>query len=260
MEHIPAEFSGISLDIIERDGRRWLTAQQIGIALGFDESNARKGVLKLYERHGDEFTERDTFVVKLTTNSPGVVRLTTPGGNQVTRIFSESGCNKLGFFACTKRAKEFRTWAARALASPTLPVSPLPAVPVSLDQLSARLDNQGRGIADLAQAVTAVSALLDKKDQIIDRLQREADAARAAALRTRPDWAQVQRYATLGLSATESARLLCCGERTVRRIKKTLRESGLLPPLNPQTLVGAARRAALRSGSGTFPAIERIAP
>lgn len=94
-----AEFNGTRLSIIDHAGKKWLTAEQIGRALGYDESNARKGVLKLYERHGDEFTEADT----------GVVKMTTPGGIQAARIFSDTGCYKLGFFANTARAKEFRT-------------------------------------------------------------------------------------------------------------------------------------------------------
>lgn len=104
---IPAEFHGLTLDILDHAGKKWLTAEQIGRALGYDESNARKGVLKLYERHGDEFTEADTFVVKLTTNPQG--------GNPTTRIFSDTGCIKLGFLANTARAKDFRTWAAKVL-------------------------------------------------------------------------------------------------------------------------------------------------
>lgn len=108
MDHvIPAEFHGTSLSIIDHGGQKWLTAAEIGGRLGYDSSNARKGVLKLYERHGDEFTEEDT----------GVVKLTTPSGKQVSRIFSATGCIKLGFFASTPRASEFRTWASKTLAA-----------------------------------------------------------------------------------------------------------------------------------------------
>jgi len=104
---IPAEFHGTPVRIIDREGQKWLAAEEIGRCLGYDAANARKGVLKLYERHGDEFTEADTFVVKLTANSRG---------NPNTRIFSDTGCIKLGFFASTPRAKEFRAWASRVLA------------------------------------------------------------------------------------------------------------------------------------------------
>ena len=103
---IPVDFHGLPLDILDHAGKRWLTAEQIGSALGYDESNARKAVQKIYERHGDEFTETDTCVVNLTTQ----------GQARATRIFSDTGCIKLGFFANTARAKDFRTWAAKVLA------------------------------------------------------------------------------------------------------------------------------------------------
>ncbi len=103
---IVAEFNGTPVSIIERDGQRWLTAEQVGICLGYDTANARKGVNKLHERHHDEFTDSETCVVKLTTGSRG---------EQNTRIFSATGCIKLGFFANTAKAKAFRTWAADVL-------------------------------------------------------------------------------------------------------------------------------------------------
>lgn len=99
------EFHGHVLNVIDHAGRRWFTAEQIGLALGYDPANARKGILKLYDRHGDEFTEADTCVVNVTTQ----------GQARATRLFSDTGCNKLGFFANTAIAKEFRNVAAKVL-------------------------------------------------------------------------------------------------------------------------------------------------
>jgi uncharacterized sporulation protein YeaH/YhbH (DUF444 family) len=112
---IPAEFLGTPIFILDHNGQKWLTAKQVGLALGFDESNARNGIIRLHERHGDEFTDRDTCVVNLTSQGANGT-----SQQRATRIFSESGCNKLGFFAQTARAKEFRTWAARMLAVPPI--------------------------------------------------------------------------------------------------------------------------------------------
>ena len=153
---IPAEFLGMHLDIVDHDGRRWLTAKQIGLALGFDESNARNGIIRLHERHGDEFTERDTCVVNLTTQGVG-----DTWQKRATRIFSESGCNKLGFFAQTPRAKEFRTWAARALAAPEQAALPTPS--------------PGRDL-ELAREVGAL------KDEML-RLYRRLDTAQRGQIR-----------------------------------------------------------------------------
>lgn len=103
---IPAEFYGITLNIIDYSGRRWLTAEQVGLALGYNEANARIGINNLYNRHADEFTEEDSTVIKT---------ITVDGKNRDVRVFASSGCKLLGFFANTARAKQFRAWAAKVL-------------------------------------------------------------------------------------------------------------------------------------------------
>lgn len=115
-QHLPAEFNGKTFQIIQRDGKRWLTGEQVGLALGYAEANARIGVQNLYGRHSDEFTEADTCVIKLMTQ----------GQAREFRIFSDTGCIKLGFFANTPKAKEFRHWAAQVLSIQT-PVLVIPA-------------------------------------------------------------------------------------------------------------------------------------
>lgn len=106
MNMIPAEFQGVKLDIIDHQGKRWLTAEQIGLALGYAADNARQGILKLYRNHEDEFNETDK----------GVVEMATPGGRQNVSVFSDTGCILLGMFASTPRAKAFRLWAKETLA------------------------------------------------------------------------------------------------------------------------------------------------
>lgn len=103
---ISAEFRGESLQLIEKDGARWLTARDLGLCLGYNAANVSKGILKLYERHLDEFTNEDSVIVKLTA---------TDGKTYNTRIFSPSGCYLLSFFANTPRAKDFRAWAKQVL-------------------------------------------------------------------------------------------------------------------------------------------------
>lgn len=102
-----AEFHGTPVSVIDHAGRKWLTAEEAGLALGYAEANARIGISNLYNRHADEFTEADSIVINLITNSRG---------NPNARLFSDTGCIKLGFFAATPRAKEFRAWASRVLA------------------------------------------------------------------------------------------------------------------------------------------------
>lgn len=118
---IPAKFNGKQLSIIEHSGKRWLTAEQIGRCLGYADGNARDGILKIYERHSDEFTEADSTTVKLTA---------VDGKLREMRVFSETGCSKLGFFANTPKSKEFRHWAAQALVGQA-PVVAAPVLDVS---------------------------------------------------------------------------------------------------------------------------------
>lgn len=108
MNALVQQFNPSQIAIIDPNGGKWLTAEQLGLALGYNPANARAGVNNLYNRHLDEFTEKDSCVIKLMTQ----------GQTRETRIFSHSGCNLLSFFANTPNAKAFRAWAKEKLAEP----------------------------------------------------------------------------------------------------------------------------------------------
>lgn len=93
----PLAFQNTTFEIVDRNGQPWLKATQIGIALGY---RADKAIQRIYARHAKEFT----------TGMTGVVKLTTPSGEQETRIFSLRGAHLLGMFARTPIAAEFRRW------------------------------------------------------------------------------------------------------------------------------------------------------
>lgn len=154
MEHIiPAEFHGTSLSIIDRDGQKWLTAEEVGRCLGYNDANVRKGINKLYNAHADEFTDADTCVVDLATQVQ----------SRAIRIFSSTGCIKLGFFANSPRAKDFRTWASRVLAGQMASPPPAPALPdLSL----------AREIGALKDTVAAQNQAIVALYQRIDTAQR----------------------------------------------------------------------------------------
>lgn len=102
----PAEFFGTPVNIIDHAGSRWLTAEQAGRCLGYNEANARQGIINLYNRHRDEFAEADAREINL---------ISRDGRPRASLIFSATGCNLLGFFSNTPRAKDFRVWAKQAL-------------------------------------------------------------------------------------------------------------------------------------------------
>lgn len=109
MSHLQtARFHGnIIVSIHEQNNQFWLTAEDAGRCLGYGPGNERKGIIAVYNRHSDEFLPEDSTVVNLTT---------VDGKQRDVRVFSKTGCIKLGFFANTKQAKAFRTWSARTLA------------------------------------------------------------------------------------------------------------------------------------------------
>lgn len=100
-----AQFEGLQLSIIDHDGHKWLTADQIGLALGYAADKARQGINNLYKRHQDEFTSDDTCVINLMTQVQ----------QREIRIFSATGCHLLSFFSNTQKAKNFRAWAKQVL-------------------------------------------------------------------------------------------------------------------------------------------------
>lgn len=90
-------FHGISLQPASDIDGIWLTANQIGFALQYADD---KAIQRIFARHADEFTEKMTRVVNLTT----------PSGKQEGRVFSLRGAHMVAMFARTRVAKEFRRW------------------------------------------------------------------------------------------------------------------------------------------------------
>ncbi|GAB3484231.1 BRO-N domain-containing protein [Azotobacter salinestris] len=91
-------FRDTQFDVIDRNGKPWLRANQIGLALGYADASS---INRIYARNAEEFTDQMT----------GSVKLTDPNGVlQETRIFSLRGAHLLAMFARTKIAAEFRKW------------------------------------------------------------------------------------------------------------------------------------------------------
>jgi len=90
-------FHNTNFSYMEMAGQIWLTAAEVGEALGYSDD---KAIHRLYRKHADEFT----------VNMTGVVKATTPGGVQDSRVFSLRGAHLLGMFSRTTVAKEFRRW------------------------------------------------------------------------------------------------------------------------------------------------------
>lgn len=90
-------FHNTNFSYMEMAGQVWLTAAEVGEALGYSDD---KAIHRLYRKHANEFT----------VNMTGVVKVTTPGGVQDSRVFSLRGAHLMGMFSRTPVAKEFRRW------------------------------------------------------------------------------------------------------------------------------------------------------
>jgi prophage antirepressor-like protein len=93
-----ADFNGYPIEIIHYHDQPWLTAEQIGKALGLQ--HARKGILKIFDRHRAEISKAGVTVVNL-----GTVQ-----GNRDMTVFSPRAARTIAFFCQTEMAQRFRCW------------------------------------------------------------------------------------------------------------------------------------------------------
>lgn len=91
-------FQTTTLSVINQHNQKWLSALDIGNALGY--SNGDIGVKNIYNRHSDEFTP----------NMTALIDIQTAGGMQKVRVFSLRGTHLIAMFSHTKVAKDFRRW------------------------------------------------------------------------------------------------------------------------------------------------------
>ena len=243
-----AEFHGTSITISERDGQKWMTAEQVGRALGYEEGATRKSVVNLYNRHTDEFTDAETCVIKLMTQ----------GQMRDTRIFSATGSVKLGFFANTRRAKKFRTWASDVLAGQPAPALPAPDASTELiakiwatvDDLHLRLDERDSQIVRLLADQQQI--LLTHAHQV-NRLSRKVITTQSQLIRTQKHVTTLVEGRMDGAQASETivqmhrdghsnAQIVAATGRNHNHVRQKLwqaRRDGVLPPLDapvsPQT-------------------------
>jgi len=61
-----------------------------------------------------------------------------------------------------------------------------------------------------------------------DKLRQRAPVLLAALLEAHPEWAKIRQCLAAGLTGYETARVLQCGETTVRRHKSRMAACGLL--------------------------------
>lgn len=200
---IAADFHGLPISILDHAGQRWLTATEVGRCLGYNEANARQGILKLYRNNAAEFSEFDK----------GVVEMATPGGKQEVTIFSATGCILLGFFSNTARAKDFRAWAKTALAAPAAS-APHSA---TLSRIEAQMTKLAGHMATVAAGTGALLMQQNSTAKYIGLLElNQVGQVRV----TREIEKQVFELVAQGMSYQSVGRLLRIGRSTVSMIAR----------------------------------------
>jgi hypothetical protein len=89
-------------EIIHQDGRYWLTAEQIGTALGYSEP--RKSIVNLFNKNREELAPYQAVISLMTTSSDDG----RGGGVKDVTIFNTDGAMLISMMACTPRASAFR--------------------------------------------------------------------------------------------------------------------------------------------------------
>ena len=95
-------FHSTAVQSFNHNNQIWITSTELSKLLKYSDS---KSVTKIYSRNSDEFTNKMTMVVKLTTNG-----INNSLREKSVRIFSLRGAHLIAMFANTEIAKEVRKW------------------------------------------------------------------------------------------------------------------------------------------------------
>lgn len=189
---------GKQLQFIEENGEILFTAEEVGRHLGY--GNPAHSISNLYQRNQSELKHYAT-IIKL---------MTVDGKLRETRAFSEEGVYILSMLARTNEAKKFRARVAlllrrlrRERAAQALELARQAGYAQGLDE--ARALPAARKLR--AEAAEAVLTLHPKR---LDTLKKAL------------------RYARLGLSSRDIAKLLDANHRQVGHLLSLARKNGLL--------------------------------
>lgn len=194
-EHALAKFGLDPNKIIQEDGRYWMTAREIGKALGYnDPANSMN---RLYARHKDDL-EPYKAKVKLTDHL---------GIPHETSIFNTDGMWMFAMFANTSKARKFRKFVVNMLKA----LERQEFIHVSqIDQYcrkdwihKSEIEQWGKKIRQMKQDLT------DLETSMYVRTSLQIDYKQ---------YNKLVRYRNMGLSQREIAKLLDISRSVVRKI------------------------------------------
>ena len=199
------------INVLEKNGEVWFIAQDICNILGYKNSS------RDIARHVDE-EDRDTITIRDGNK-----------GNPNQVVINESGLYSLILRSRKPEAKKFKRW----VTSEVLPaIRKTGEYRMELDYNKVfeefAMPDYERGYKD------AINSLGEKIRQAryegAMALERLYQTTKASKINIDQDWLlNLKRYTMMGLMQKEIAKLLGCSKDTVRRYKKLMIQSGLLP-------------------------------
>lgn len=101
-----SNFGSVQCDFYRRDDEEvCMTTEQLGMALGY--ATPRESINKIVQRN--DYLRTSEF--------SGEVKMTSPGGEQITRVFTEDGIYEVTMLSRTDKAREFRAFVRGVLKS-----------------------------------------------------------------------------------------------------------------------------------------------
>lgn len=122
-------FNNTPISIINLNNQIWFTSSELAKALNYSNP---KSVTTIYNRNSNEFTNKMTEVVNLTTS-----------GNlqKSVRLFSLRGAHLIAMFANTEIAREFRKWVLDILDKEVQKNTPQPSTtPIPIEPTDAQIE------------------------------------------------------------------------------------------------------------------------
>jgi prophage antirepressor-like protein len=158
-------FNNHNFALVERDGKTWLSAADIAVALGYKRSDQ---VSRIFERHEREFSSSMTTIFQAVSLGRGA-----PPSD--IRLFSLRGAHLVGMFARTSNGVAFRRWVLDQLEQVERQAVPQHSLMVEWFKAKAAADDQDRFASmcgkGLSEHKTRKPPLAERLNQISNQIQ-----------------------------------------------------------------------------------------
>lgn len=157
-------FNNTPISIINLNNQIWFTSSELAKALNYSNP---KSVTTIYNRNSNEFTNKMTEVVNLTTS-----------GNlqKSVRLFSLRGAHLIAMFANTEIARDFRKWVLDILDKEVQKNTPQPSTtPIPIEPTDATKQHERLIISHVIRKRESIDDVLDAAEREIKSITNLTD-------------------------------------------------------------------------------------